>query len=123
MNLAQTLMAIALLTTMIGCRAESHNSAPETILGVWKTSHPKYADRFIEIKKEFIVFGTGGDSSTVHAIADVEQTGDGKDILFTITHLNHAGQRYFFSFYYDPSNHGTMRFRNQKHITWTREGR
>lgn len=122
MKFPRICLAIALLTTTVGCQSDNGKTVPDTLVGVWKTSHPKYADRFIEIKKEFVIFGTGGESSTVHAIADVDRIHDGKNI-YTITHLNHAGQRYSFSFYYDPSNDGTMRFRNQKDILWTREGR
>ena len=123
MTSTRILVAFALLVIVIGCQSKEDNAVPDNLLGVWKTSDPKYADRFVEIIKKAILFGTGGESFELHALADIENTREGKEIFYTITHINHHGQRYKFSFYYDPTNGGAIRFKNQKHIIWTKERR
>ena len=128
MKSTRIFVAVALLATVIGCQPQSQSQAdnstvPEKLLGVWKTSHPKYADRFFEIKKDFIIFGTGGESFELHALADIHESWEGKSILYTISHLNHEGQRYTFAFYYNPDDGGTIRFKNQPNIVWTKETR
>lgn len=123
MTSTRILVAFALLVTVIGCQSSTDNAVPDHLLGVWKTSHPKYADRFFEIKNDALIFGQGGEKIKLHALADIENTRQGKQIFYTITHINHRGQRYKFSFYYDPTDGGTIRFKNQKQIVWTKERR
>lgn len=122
MTLTRIVLAIALFATIIGCQSQTSNTVPEKLLGVWKTSHPKYADRFIEIKNDVIIFGTGGESFELHALADTSESREGKFFFYTISHINHHGQRYTFAFYYDLDDGGTMRFKNQRRIIWTKEG-
>ncbi len=128
MRSMRVVLAIALLATIMGCQPQSQSqaengTASEKLLGVWKTSHSKYADNFFEIKNDALIFGQGGEKIELHALADIENTRQGKQILYTITHINHYGQRYKFSFYYDPTDGGTIRFKNQKQIVWTKERR
>jgi hypothetical protein len=123
MKLTSVAFAIGLLATTLGCQSGNGKTVPDNLLGVWKTSDPKYADRFIEIKNDLIIFGTGGENSNFHAIVDIDQSREGKFIVYTITHLNHYGQRYKLSLYYDPFNGGTIQFKNRKHIIWTKERR
>ena len=116
-------VALALLTTIFGCQAPTEKTVPDVLLGVWKTSEPKYADRFLELKKDAIIFGTGGDTFDHYPVEGVEQTSDEGGLLYHIYYLNREGQRYTFSIYYDSKDHGVIRFKNQKTFTWTREGR
>ena len=115
------LIAFALLAIFSGCQSEKDSTVPEYLLGVWTTPHPKYADRYFEIRNDAIIFGHGGENFEVHALTDVDQTREGGSILYTITHLNHHGQRFTFAFYYDPANNGAVRFKNQRDIVWTKE--
>jgi hypothetical protein len=117
---ARILFAIPLLATTLGCQSGDGKTAPDNIIGVWKTSDSKYAGRYIEIKNDTIIFGTGGDTFQLHAIADVDASHERNSTLYTISHINHHGQRYEFAFYYDPDNNGMMRLKNRRHIIWTR---
>ncbi len=126
MKSTRIFVAVTLLATVIGCQPQSqadNSTVPEKLLGVWKTPHSKYADRFFEIKNDALIFGQGGEKIELHALADIHETWEGKSILYTISHLNHEGQRYTFAFYYDPTDGGTIRFKNQKQIVWTKERR
>ncbi|MGH7381891.1 MAG: hypothetical protein ACREKR_06620 [Candidatus Methylomirabilales bacterium] len=121
MTARRILIAFALLATLSGCQSEKDSTVPEHLLGQWTTPHPKYADRYFEIRNDVIIFGHGGESFEVHALTDVDQTREEGSILYTITHLNHDGKRFTFAFYYDPANNGAVRFKNQRDIVWTKE--
>ncbi|MFQ5988857.1 MAG: hypothetical protein ACE5K9_02965 [Candidatus Methylomirabilales bacterium] len=116
-------MAFALLIAMVGCQSGNGKTVPDDLLGVWKTSEPKYANRFFELKKDAVIFGTGKDNADTYPVDSIEKTRDEEGLLYHIYYLNVQGQRYTFSIYYDATNHGVIRFKNQKHFTWKREGR
>ena len=117
------LFAFTLFAILAGCQSQKDNFVPEHLLGVWTTPHPKYADRYFEIRNDTIIFGQEGENFELHALADVYETREEGSILYKITHLNHEGQRLTFAFYYDPTNNGAIRFKNQREIVWTRETR
>lgn len=112
---------MALLATLAACQAQKENSVPDHLLGVWSTSAPRYADRYIEIRNDMIIFGTGGDAFELHVLAELNEAREGEAILYTISHLNHFGQPYTLSFYYEPTSDGIIRFKNQREIAWTKE--
>jgi uncharacterized lipoprotein NlpE involved in copper resistance len=113
--------AMALIATLAGCQAQKESPVPDHLLGVWSTSAPRYADRYIEIRNDMIIFGTGGDAFELHVLTDVNEVREREAIVYTITHLNHFGQPYNLSFYYEPSGDGIIRFKNQREIAWTKE--
>ncbi len=113
--------AMALIATLAGCQEQKESPVPDHLLGVWTTSAPRYADRYIEIRNDMIIFGTGGDAFELHALTDINEVREGEAIVYTITHLNHFGQAYTLSFYYEPTSDGIIRFKNQREIAWTKE--
>jgi hypothetical protein len=123
MNSRQALLIFTLLAAIVGCQPATEKTIPDDLLGVWKTSEPKYADRFFELKKDAIIFATRENNTDTYSVASIEQTHDEGGVLYNIHYLNLEGQQYTFSIYYAPTNHGVIRFKNQKHFTWTRERR
>ena len=113
--------ALVLLVSLAACQARNDNPVPDHLVGVWKTSEPRYADRYVEIRHDIIIFGTGGETFELHALMDIAETRAGESIVYTITHLNHSGQKYNLAFYYDPSTNGIIRFKNQREVAWTKE--
>jgi hypothetical protein len=123
MNSRQALLIFTLLATIVGCQPATEKTIPDDLLGVWKTSEPKYVDLFFELKKDAIIFATGEKNTDTYSVASVEQARDEEGLLYNIHYLNLEGQEYTFSIYYAPTNHGVIRFKNQKHFTWTKERR
>ncbi len=113
-------LMLTLLTLIVGCQSRKDKNVPDALVGVWKTSTAKYADRFFEITKDVIIFGTGDGNSNLHLIDNIDTLREDQTILYTITYLNPEGQPYNFSFYYDPAHDGVIRFKNQKQIAWTK---
>ena len=123
MNFKGFLVAVAISATFLGCQYRLLNSVPEDLIGVWKTAERKYADRYFELKKDRIIFSTGGWKVTAHPIERIEERGGSEKILYIIFYPNYDGNEYQFSFYYDPLQ-GVIRFKNQEQFEWIkwREG-
>lgn len=54
-----------------GCAPEPLPLPPE-IVGVWTTTEPRYAERSFELRPDWVIFGTGRNTLTMHELARVE---------------------------------------------------
>jgi len=123
MKAERVLIVFIFLLVFFAFQCGKKPTVPDDLIGVWKTSAPQYEDRFFEIKKDQIIFGTGDGNSDTHRINNIEmeKIRGVESRLYTIHYKNLEGQEYKFSFYYDPIKHGVIRFKNQDNIVWTRE--
>ena len=96
---------------------KKNKDIPENLIGQWTTSAPGYQDRFIELTKETLVYGLGGDKEDVYTISSLEKNKEGKNIVYTINFKN-TEVKFSRSFYYHPEQGGTIQFKHQEHITW-----
>lgn len=94
---------------------------PENLIGKWTTSTPGYQDRFIEITKETLTYGLGGDKKDVYFISSIKESLEGKNILYTISYKNTDGLKFTRSFNYDSEHGGTIQFKHQEHIGWLKK--
>lgn len=111
--------SLVLISTLLLCTPEADVSI-DSFLGVWKTSAPKYKDRFFKISESTITFGIGNGNSNKfivdHVIKEVEE----KKTVYTISYNDVEGSDFKLAFYYTPKNNGVIRFKNQQEIEWTR---
>ena len=91
---------------------------PEELAGVWITPAPKYDDRFFELSRVTIIFGTGGDRIAVYFVKKVDESVPDKRTLYTVYGRNREGLEDKLSFYYDTDDR-TIRLKNQESIVWT----
>jgi hypothetical protein len=96
---------------------------PDEILGVWKTSEPKYADRSFGIGKESITFGIGKRNFKTYLTKKihVQQFPQDNSRLYTIYYEDDEGEKGQFAFYYYYENGGVIRLKNQRNIEWKKE--
>lgn len=110
-----------LLAALLGC--SQGDSLPEELFGVWKTSAPKYADRYFEFTRDHkFILGVGEGRVLVNPITGIEKE-PVPSKLYTVFYVGDEGQDLIFAFYYDPTNEGTIQSQNQRHIDWKRERR
>lgn len=119
------LLAFIILTVLFGYRCGKKNTVPEELLGVWKTSAPKYKDCFLELTKVAIIFKTAEGEDDYNNIKSIKKKKipNEKCILYTISYLDRERQEFKFPIYYDLANNGVIRFKNQPRISWTKEKR
>lgn len=124
MKSRKILAAIVAVVCFCGCRAGKSKTVPDELVGVWKTSARQYADRSFELRKDTILFGTGGSGVSVNPIVKVEQVREEKEnmVLYVIHYTGEGTSDYVLSFYYDAANGGTIRFKNQMQIEWKKAG-
>lgn len=95
-------------------------NVPDELVGTWRTSDPKYADRSFEIDIVTINFGTGEGTVTTGFIQKVEAVPEGRRTLYTITYVE-DGKEELCSFYYTSAKEKTIVFKNQPNINWTKD--
>ena len=121
MNSKGILIALLMLPVLFGCGPEKTKTIPEELLGTWKTSELKYADTFIELARDTIIFGLAEGPPKVHPVLAVEKSRENGNLLYTIWYQDEERERYKFSFYYDPAGEGTLQWKNQPGIAWTKQ--
>ena len=111
--------SLVLISTLLLCTPEVDVSIGN-FLGVWKSSAPKYKDRFFKISESTITFGTGNGNSKKFIVDRVIKTVEEKKTVYTISYIDVEGTDFKLAFYYTPKNKGVIRFKNQQEIEWTR---
>jgi hypothetical protein len=120
MKVKRVLVIIFYLIVLSTCQCGRKTTVPEDLIGVWRTMAPTYADRFFEIRRDEIIFGTGEEKFDTYSITKIkiEKNREEQGTLYIICYKNIEGQEYKFFFYYDPANQGTIKFKNQKEMVW-----
>ncbi len=113
-------LLLASLTALAGCNSVEITDLSNDLIGTWKTSEPRYADRFFTLQQTRISFGTGGSDYTIHPISSVEGREEPEQgrVLYTVYYPLDA-QEQLFSFYHYPASQ-SIRFKNQDNFEWTR---
>ncbi len=96
------------------------SSASASLNGLWKTKASGYTDRFLEIRDNVIMFGTGGDTLESYVIKAVETEPDDSKTLYTISYLDKNMNTFHLAFYYEARRKPLITFKYQDHLTWTR---
>ncbi len=123
MKVGKVLALILCLVLLSVCQRSRKATPPDHLIGVWETTAPNYADHPFEIKADEVLFGIGEGKFGNYPITKIKMEEDRQEQkpLYIIYYKNTAGQEYKFSFYYDPANQGTIRFKNQKEMVWTKK--
>jgi hypothetical protein len=113
------LVGVALILALAGCGPESSKTIPEDLIGIWKTSAPKYVGTFIELTRTTITFGAGEKGTHLYTVGKVTKVRDEGGTLYTVFYTDSGGQEYKFAFYYDPAD-GVLRWKNQRTVAWVK---
>ena len=123
MTYKSIIAAVAICAALLACESRGPESIPSEMLGVWRTSAPKYEGCFFELSKDKLSFANKAhlESLVIHRISKIEaNTYRAEKLLCTIYYKGSEGQKHEFAFYYDPSNGGSIRFKNQATIKWVK---
>ena len=120
MKIAGIFLTLAIFAPLLGCLSGGAEGIPTELIGVWKTSAPRYKDCSIELSRDYIIFTNSHvaahvDTNFVLRMKRAEERGRSS---YTILYENIHGQRYKLSFYYDPTKGGVIRLKNRKDVEW-----
>jgi hypothetical protein len=62
---------LAATLAVVAC-SRGPSTLPPELLGTWQTSAPQYDGRYLELRPQLIIFGTGSGAPEEHALANVE---------------------------------------------------
>lgn len=116
------LVTFVIILIFSACQYEQKTTAPDELVGVWKTMEPKYAGSFFEFTEDKIIIGTveGDKISSVIKTIGRKDIGSEGIILYTIHYGNSEEENITLSILYDPANNGTIKFQNKNRIVWTK---
>ena len=124
MKVKRILVASILLTVLFfGIQCGKNITVPDHIIGVWETTDERYADKPFEIRKEEVIFHTGGNNFDTYRIKEIEvgKTPQQEGNLYVIHYKLLEGKVSKFSFYYNPTGKGAIVFKNQPGMVWTKK--
>jgi hypothetical protein len=101
-----------------GFHSKKSRDIPVNLIGKWTTLAPGYQDRFIELTKETLTYGLGGDKKDICFISSIKKRPEGNNVLYSINYKNTDGLKFTRSFYYDAENGDMIKFKHQEHIEW-----
>ena len=105
------IMALAICAVLLACESKEPESIPPEMLGVWKTSAPRYEGCFFELTKDKVLFANSDnywENITIGKISKIEITPGQKQALYNIHYKGEEGKEYEFSFYFYPSDGGSI---------------
>jgi hypothetical protein len=114
---------ILFMIAFLGFQCGKSLTVPDHLIGVWNTTDTRYADRPFEIRREEIIFHTGGGNFNTFRIKkiEVESAPQKGDNLYIIHYTISEGKVYKFSFYYNPTGNGKIIYKNQPEMVWTKK--
>jgi hypothetical protein len=113
---------MALVALLSACQgSDAPVVVPPDLVGLWKTDHPRYEDRYFELTVDKITLGMGSGDTGSFPIREIGRERAGRTTLYSVGYANAVeGVRDTLSFYYEPQDGGAIRFRNQQNILWKR---
>lgn len=95
---------------------------PTFLTGTWITEAEQYEDRFIEISKDKLIFGTGDYIPTIYYIGRITQERVNNEDEYTFKCVNAEDTEFSFIFYFENNETGTlMRLKNPRQVVWIKE--
>lgn len=90
---------------------------PGPLLGVWKTSDPKFADRFLEFAKTYVIFGTGQQSEQLHRIRTITTSRSPQNTtVYRVSYTDPEGEVRMLVLTYSADDGGTIQLEYGREI-------
>lgn len=117
MKTAKAVMALFIVAVMTGCQFGGTTELPAELMGSWKTSNPKYADRLLKFTDSEIHFGIGRGQFTTYTICKVKASDLGhQSTKYVIHYQNQDKDDFIFAFIYTSAHKGSIMVNHQEAI-------
>ena len=108
-----------MMNALTSCQFSSDERVPNFLVGKWRTDAPKYKGLNFEITDNNLIFTTVEGSLNTYSISGVERSVKG-DTISTVFYGQQNDVRINVGVFYEPSNGGQIRLRNQLNVIWRR---
>ena len=117
MKSCKIVMILFMMVAVSSCQFLSKNKVPPELTGTWETPDQKYSGRFLKITENEIWLGIGNNQINKYVIDKVKKKDLKQNMIsYVISCKNYEGDRFNFSFTYDPADNGSIKFAHQKGI-------
>lgn len=108
------------LALSAGCGEPKITEVPDELIGVWTTTAIDYRDRFLEIRKDAVLFDTGEGTPSANPVIEVTQEMADDRHAYTIVCFDSEGSgEYKLHLLYDSSLQ-VLRLKNRPQVPWIR---
>jgi hypothetical protein len=122
MRLARFLLAVAALAALgpTACGSPAETELPSALLGIWVTRDRDYADRFLELRSDWVIFGTGGSSISMLPVLDVvAEHGNTGESVYSVGIEEEDGERGTLELRVRGGAHPSLRLGSQS-VIWSK---
>lgn len=112
---------IVLFVLAGGCRP-ANAPMPDYLIGEWRTSATTHAGSTMELTKDLVRFQGKDDTVVTGKIVNFVTIQEKTATYHRISYVDLDKNEYRLDIIYNPANGGTMRFKNQPGLVWTRIG-
>ena len=117
MKTAKTIIILIIVAVMTSCQFGGRAELPAELMGSWKTSNPKYADRLLTFTDDEIHFGIGKGQVNKYTITNVKASDLGhQTIKYFIHYKNQDEDNFIFAFTYNSAHNGSIMIGHQEGI-------
>lgn len=103
------------LIFLVGC--ERVVIVPQHLIGEWKTSAPKYADRSMKFSEHTLIYGIGDGEEVARTIDKIKSKQGADGTVYTFYYRDAEGQKETLILTYRPDSGGTLQIKNSA-IIW-----
>ena len=109
-------LVLAVFLTASACE-EKNDPLPPELIKVWRTSDPAFRHRHMEIRSDYVIFGTGEYSISMHPIRRVESSkGRGDSVEYLIEYSDIDGEIFHIKLVYTGGDRPELRLANHDEI-------
>lgn len=108
-------LVTVIVMSFIGCKQD--NTVPQHLIGVWKTSTPKFEGCYLKFSESFLVFGTADGDGVLHFIRKIESVKlEENKILYTIHYKDQEEEKWVLILTYSLDSGGVIQLKNRTEI-------
>ena len=117
---AGVLVVVALVAaTIIAYDPPDLMEVPPRLIGLWTCDDPAQSDFYVEFRREFVIFGTGGTGDIKCRVSGLDAEKVGNVDQFTVRYRDMAGIKHRTTMLLDET--GTvLRFTDRPSVRWSR---
>jgi hypothetical protein len=109
------------LLLLVLCSCRPSDPVPDQLIGTWQTSTASHAGSTMEITKQLVMFASNRGVDVTCRIVRFKTFVERSQTVYQLSYQDRYKHEYQLYLLYDPTD-GTVKLRNQPHLTWKRMG-
>ena len=112
-------VVIALVAARLSTEKPQYVEVTPRLIGLWTCDHPEFSDRYVEFRRDAVIFGTGGTGVVKYKVSGMNAEKLGGTDRYTVFYRDLAGTSLHKDILLDGSGK-VLRFTDNADALWTR---